>query len=84
MHLRAAFSDDLKTWTSSVEVNVKKESPPKAIWAPVLHLHPSSKPGEPDMLWQGPADIARHVTFIEPQGASHDELRMDFENSCLE
>lgn len=34
-----------------MEVNVKKESPPKAIWAPVLHLHRAAKPGERDTLW---------------------------------
>jgi hypothetical protein len=55
MQPAALHCDDLKSWSASVEVNVKKESPAKAIWAPVLHLHRAAKPGERDTLWWGGA-----------------------------
>jgi hypothetical protein len=80
MHLRAAFSDNLRAWSPSVEVNVKKESPPKAVWAPVLHLHRAdpAKPGDRDVLWLFFAESTkclRHFPDMPPRWSPGGDIR---------
>jgi hypothetical protein len=61
MHLRATFSDDLRKWTESIVINVKKDKR-NAVWAPVLHLDRKE-----NILWLFFAESVKCLRMMTPE-----------------